>query len=156
MIPFLTARLGSAFALTEGLAGIMTDDALALRNGNAPSNSLGGQFWCVVGARESHARAITAARWSGFSCSLGAGDAQRAAEVRTALSRSGTAVLDAISGCEPTEDRAAIVVDLLEHEALHHGQMIRYFYANGIRFPGAFARRYALDQPAAPDVPPSA
>jgi len=32
------------------------------------------------------------------------------------------------------------VIDLLEHEVQHHGQLIRYFYAN--RLP--FAARYAL------------
>jgi spore coat protein CotF len=40
--------------------------------------------------------------------------------------------------------RQAILLDLIEHEAQHHGQLIRYFYANGMTFPEAFAKRYAL------------
>jgi hypothetical protein len=151
MSSILTARLAAAFALTEGLAEVMTDDSLALHNGSAPSNSIDGQFWCVVGARESYARAIAAGTWSGFSCSLSASDAQRADKVRAALERSRTNVLDAISGCEPTDHRDTIAFSLLEHETLHHGQLVRYFYANGIRFPEAFAERYALAQPTASD-----
>jgi hypothetical protein len=151
MTSMLTARLTAALALTGGLAENLTDDSLALHNGSAPSNSIGGQFWCVVGARESYARAIAAGRWSGFSCSLGAGEARRADAVRAALERSRTGVLDALSGGDPADDRAVLVFDLLEHEALHQGQMVRYFYANGIRFPGAFAARYALAQPGGPD-----
>lgn len=151
MSPILTARLTAALMLTEGLAETMSDASLALHNGSAPSNSIGDQFWCIVGARESYARAIAASKWSGFSCSLSAGDAQRADKVRAALERSRIEALDTISQCEPTDDRASIVFDLLEHEALHHGQLVRYFYTNGIQFPEAFARRYSLAQPADSD-----
>ncbi|MNC98790.1 hypothetical protein D3C83_168600 [compost metagenome] len=42
------------------------------------------------------------------------------------------------------EAREAILFDLMEHEAQHHGQLIRYFYANDIPFPATFAARYAL------------
>jgi hypothetical protein len=40
--------------------------------------------------------------------------------------------------------REALVFDLLEHEVQHHGQFVRYFYANGLAFPDRFASRYAL------------
>lgn len=151
MSPILTARLTAALVLTEGLAETMSDASLALHNGSAPSNSVGDQFWCIVGARESYARAIAASKWSGFSCSLSAGDAQRTEKIRAALERARIQVLDTLSQCEPTDDCASIVFGLLEHEVLHHGQMIRYFYANRIRFPEEFARRYNLTQPADSD-----
>lgn len=44
-----------------------------------------------------------------------------------------------------------ILITLLEHEAQHHGQLIRYFYANGISLSPEFAKRYALEMPRAPD-----
>lgn len=148
MNPILTARLTDAMKLTEGLVESISDASLELHNGNAPSNTIGGQFWCVVGARESYARAIAAGKWSGFSCSLGSNDTKRRDKVRAALERSRTEVLDTIARHEPTDDRVAIAIDVLEHEALHQGQLIRYFYANRIAFPEGFAQKYALAQPA--------
>lgn len=35
--------------------------------------------------------------------------------------------------------------DLLEHEAQHHGQLIRYLYGLGIERPPSWKERYALD-----------
>ena len=36
----------------------------------ARSNTIGSQFWCVIGARESYGAAIESGVWRGFSCSL--------------------------------------------------------------------------------------
>lgn len=150
MASLLTARLERALLLSEALAAAVDDPALARDLAGAPSNRMGDQFWCLVGGRESYARAIAAGAWSGFSCSLAAADARRAAAVRDALARARGAVLDALAGHDPTPARAALAFDLLEHEAQHHGQLIRYFYANGVAFPPEFARRYALSQPGDP------
>ncbi|MCO5170851.1 MAG: hypothetical protein M9894_31365 [Planctomycetes bacterium] len=145
----LTARLERALLLTEALAAAVDDPTLARDIAGAPSNRIGDQFWCLVGGRESYARAIAAGAWSGFSCSLGAAEARRAEAVRSALARAREAALEAASRHDLAGDRAGLAFDLLEHEAQHHGQLIRYFYANGVAFPPEFARRYALSQPGA-------
>ncbi|MEM7246532.1 MAG: hypothetical protein AAF533_14365 [Acidobacteriota bacterium] len=142
----MTTRLKNALRLTESLADALTDADLTRRNGSAPSNPIAGQLWCLVGARESHAKAIAAARWSGFSCSLGGDDVKRVASIREALVASRTATLDTIAEHDMTDERLGIVFDLLEHEVQHHGQLIRYFYANGLAFPDEFAQRYSLQQ----------
>jgi hypothetical protein len=36
------------------------------------------------------------------------------------------------------------VLDLLEHEAQHHGQLIRYLYALKLAIPDSWKARYAL------------
>lgn len=138
------SRLSQALDLTNTLADGLSAEALSSRNGTAPSNTIGGQFWCVVGARESYARAFDAGVWQGFACSLK--DASAPEAVRAALAASRDMVAARIRTTEAGLDdaRAAILVDLLEHEAQHHGQLIRYFYANRLPFPAAFARRYAL------------
>jgi len=153
MNPVVISRLTNAMLLTEGLADSLDEPALELHNGNAPSNTIGGQFWCVVGARESYARAIEAGAWSGFSCSLCAADALRCDKVRASLARARLEVLDAIARHEPTDARVAIALEVLEHEAMHHGQLIRYFYANALVFPELFAHKYALAQPAGASPP---
>lgn len=143
----VSERLARALALTESLVDALEDKNLEKHCGDAPSNTIGGQFWCLVGARESYAKAIEAGKWSGFSCSLGGADTKRAEALSAALAKAGAAVRNSIDGVEVDDDRANLILDLLEHETQHHGQLIRYFYANGIEFPTEFASRYSLDQP---------
>ena len=140
----LTDRLGRAIELTDLLAADLDDGALGLRNGAAPSNTLGLQFWCVVGARESYGRAIERGEWAGFECSLR--EPGSAPSVRDALASSGARVRGLCGSLERPLDaaRESLVFDLLEHEVQHHGQLVRYFYANRLAFPDRFAGRYSL------------
>lgn len=66
----LKSRLVDAMERTNSLAANLSSDGLKSHNGAAPSNAIGAQFWCVVGARESYARAFQAGAWQGFACSL--------------------------------------------------------------------------------------
>ena len=140
----LTDRLSRAIELTDLLAAGLDDGALGLRNGAAPSNTVGLQFWCVVGARESYGRAIECGQWAGFECSLR--EPGSVLSVRDALASSGARVRAVCAALEQPFDaaRESLLFDLLEHEVQHHGQLVRYFYANGLAFPERFAGRYAL------------
>ncbi|WP_246939451.1 hypothetical protein [Bacillus pinisoli] len=37
-----------------------------------------------------------------------------------------------------------LLIDLLEHEVQHHGQLIRYAYANKLEFPKSWGIRYTV------------
>jgi hypothetical protein len=142
------AAVKSSFERSFGLYGDMLaaldEHGLASRLTGLPSNTIGAQLWCVVGARESYARAIAAGEWAGFTCSLvEPGNPARVAE---ALDRSGAAVRQALqSHPQLTEAQDRLVLDLLEHEAQHHGQLIRYLYALRLPIPASWKARYALD-----------
>jgi len=141
----LKARLARAFDLTNALAGDLSSDALRARNGKAKSNSIGSQFWCLVGARESYTRAIKAGVWAGFDCSLGDEGAHDPAALKAALMQSTQSALTTINSFNALNDaQLDLLISLNEHEVQHHGQLIRYFYANDLAFPAAFADRYAL------------
>lgn len=132
-------------ALYDELARDLPEEALALKLPAIRSNTLGGQLWCVVGARESYLRAIERGAWSGFACSLDAAGALRLDAVQSALSRSGAAMLEMserLDDLDPARQRLA--VDLLEHEAAHQGQLIRYLYALDLKIPASWKKRYAL------------
>jgi hypothetical protein len=143
----LTERIARTLSITNQLAEGLSAEALMFRNGKAASNTIGAQFWCVVGARESYARAFDAGVWQGFTCSLQSPEVPDV--VRAALATSMTKVAVCLERAAQRVDatREHILVDLLEHETQHHGQLIRYFYANGLIFSEAFAKRYALEQP---------
>jgi len=133
-----------SFGLYRDLLEILDGRLLGSKLPGLPSNTLGAQLWCVVGARESYARAIASGKWAGFSCSLD--DPGDPAKVVEALGRSETAVREALGSpgrSSDTQDR--LVLDLLEHEAQHQGQLIRYLYALKMPIPASWKSRYALD-----------
>ena len=140
-------RLREALDLTDALAAGLSAEALGLHNGKAPSNAIGGQLWCLVGARESYARAFEVGAWQGFACSLHDTRSPSAVQGALAASRGRLEALLTLAASPLDPAREAALFSLLEHEAQHHGQLIRYFYANDLAFPPAFAARYALKQP---------
>jgi hypothetical protein len=136
----LPAHLDGMFAMYEELAAALPDEAFEERLPNIRSNSVGAQLWCVVGARESYARAIAAGEWSGFACSLG-GDT--APVVRPALGTSAAAAREAVNG-DLDDARADLALSLLEHEAQHAGQLLRYLFALDLEIPERWKTYFAL------------
>ena len=133
-----------SFGLYGDLLAVLDENALASGLPGLPSNTIGAQLWCVVGARESYARAIAEGEWAGFTCSLD--EPGNPARVTEALDRSGAAVRQALqSHAQLTEAQDRLVLDLLEHEAQHHGQLIRFLYALRLPIPASWKARYALD-----------
>lgn len=89
--------------------------------------SLAEHLWCVVGARESYARAIEQGSWAGFGCSM---QAFGAADFREKLKTSSSAVELAIRTVSDWNDeRSDLLATLAEHEVMHEGQIIRHIYA---------------------------
>ena len=107
------------------------------------SNSIGEQIWCVIGARQSYRRAVEAGEWNGFSCSVTGEEIGSSASLREALRTSAEEWL-ATAPLWTDEARASFVFDLLEHEATHQGQLIRYLYGCGLEIPKSWQKRFAL------------
>jgi hypothetical protein len=140
----LRERFERSFGLYRDLVESIGPDDLGSRLGDLPSNTIGAQLWCVVGARESYSRAIVAGEWSGFTCSLD--DPGSTSKVLAALARSETDVRAALDGLESASDSASgLILDLLEHETAHQGQLIRYLYGLRLLIPASWKARYALD-----------
>ena len=137
-------RFERSFGLFGDLMDAVGSDGLTLRLGDLRSNTVGAQLWCVVGARESYSRAIEGGTWAGFSCSLD--DPADPAKVRGALASSAEVVRAAVAELDGADAaRWGLALDLLEHEAAHQGQLIRYLYGLELQIPESWKRRYALD-----------
>jgi hypothetical protein len=125
------------------LAESLPDDAFVQKM-SARSNPIGAQFWCVVGARESYTKAIESDAWVGFSCSLPGSATAHKTKVVEALSQSVLAFEKVVGNVDWTGTRDDLLLNLLEHEAQHQGQLIRYVYALDYTFPESWASRWAL------------
>lgn len=132
-------RLSQALPLMDDLVDTLDHDALRSRL-PVPSNTIWDQLWCVVGARESYARAISSGEWPGFSCSLTAKDRGSKKKVATAL-ESSRQLLEEAGVAYPD---SPFVLDVLLHETQHQGQLIRYVYGLDLSFPESWRARWNL------------
>lgn len=144
MSPLLIERLKKSFAIYNELAAHLEETSLKSKLATLPSNTIGHQLWCVVGARESYTKGIQKGHWDGFSCSLKVTDKKK--EVAEALVMSADLALDIfnrVSNFSETQEKLAF--DLLEHEVQHQGQLIRYLYGLRLGIPRGLKERYHLD-----------
>jgi hypothetical protein len=142
--PILESHLDESFALYDELIASLTGDDLR-RKLPVPSNAIGEQLWCVVGARESWARAIAQGAWAGFSCSITSPADVASPEVMgPALARSAAAVREAGKTAAHDEVRTELKVRLLVHESQHQGQILRYLLGLKIALPPSWKKRFAL------------
>ncbi len=139
----IQASFDRSFTLYRDLVDSLDETALSAKLPDLPSNTMGLQLWCVVGARESFAAAISANEWTGFACSLE--EPTRKASVEDALQRSSRQVTEVLGKIDSfTDVQNRLILDLLEHEAAHHGQLIRYLYGLRLTIPESWRSRYAL------------
>lgn len=138
----LNKKIKRAFALTQDLVEYLEEAKLQAKLPGLPSNEIGEQLWCMVGARESYLKAIKHNGWVKFSCSLK--DTQSKKDVVNAILTSAKDVLSFIDEVELNETQTEFLHELLEHEIMHHGQLIRYMYGNKLGFPKSWSERYTV------------
>ena len=136
-------RFQRSFELYRDLLESMDEVMLSSKLDPLPSNTVGSQLWCVVGARESYSSALATERWLGFSCSLQ--ETTNKQHVLEALQSSAERVSDVLKTIDNySDEQNRLLIDLLEHEAAHQGQLIRYIYGLQLPIPESWKSRYAL------------
>ena len=132
-----------SFVLYRDLIESIDASILDSRIPEVPSNTVGLQLWCVVGARESFSNAIEADEWREFSCSLQSPTEQT--QFADALRHSAEAVSDVLTTIEAYSDvQNRLIIDLLEDEAAYHDQLIRYLYGLKLDIPDSWKSKYSL------------
>lgn len=130
----IVESLQRRFRSYDDLVASIEEDQLSEKLDAPRHKSLLEHAWCVIGARESYAQAITSGEWGGFSCSL---SQYTHGEVSSKLLRtSADAVLDAVRSVEEwTDRREQLLLELAEHEVMHEGGIIRHMYAFELEIP---------------------
>jgi hypothetical protein len=110
------------------------DDATLVATVDVPKHkTLRDHLWCVVGARQSYAKAVRAGQWSGFENSM---TSYTSADFKLSLASTAadaSAALDEVT--DWTGERDQLLSGLYEHEVMHEGQIIRHMYALGKSLP---------------------
>lgn len=137
MRDILIENLSSRFAAYDDLIASVDDDVLKKRIDVPRHKTLTEHLWCIVGSRESYARAIAQGAWQGWDCSLSKYGRD---DIAKKLSSSAKAVLDAIGNVDDwTPERERQLAGLAEHEVMHEGQIIRHMYALELKMPASSA-----------------
>ena len=140
----IDARLDATFALYDELIDSLDEPQLR-QSLPVPSNPIGLQLWCVVGARETWARALDSGTWGPFRCSIaGVEGTRKRAVVAQALASSGAAYRAAAASGTNDDLRTDLKLGLLEHENQHLGQLLRYLLGLGLAVPPGWKKRFAL------------
>ena len=147
MNELLRRRLARANTLYLDFVDAVTAEQLGSHLADLPSDTVGHQLWCVLGARESYPKAARAGEWQGFTSPVTAEQTTDAAALRAALTQTASDVEEWIGGLDAGDEASlTYALALLEHETQHHGQLIRYLYGLGIDRPESWQRQYALDE----------
>ena len=143
----LRRRLARANTLYVDLVDTVTPAHLGSRLADLPSDTVGHQLWCVLGARESFPAAARAGQWQGFTSPVEGEQLTDPAALRAALESTAADVDAWVEGLSSDDEQSfAYALALLEHETQHHGQLIRYLYALDIPRPATWREQYALDE----------
>ncbi|MDE5415116.1 hypothetical protein [Alkalihalobacterium chitinilyticum] len=138
----LKQRVLQAMSLTDDFYNHINDACLTLRISNVPSNTIGEQAYCMIGARESYLKSLKMGHWAGFDCSLM--DSNDKTLINSKLEETHTNIERFLRETSLDQMNSSLLFDLLEHEVQHHGQLIRYAYANKISFPKSWNIRYTV------------
>ncbi len=127
MRDLILKNLKARFAAYDDLALELDDTTLDTKIDVPRNKSLKEHLWCVVGGRESYAKALQAGDWQGFACSMTAFSTD---DFRAALRSSADGVLSAAASIQTwTTEHDRLLATLSEHEVMHEGQIIRHIYA---------------------------
>jgi len=146
LLEVVKSSLHRTVSLYDALIAALPESALMERLPGVRSNTIGQQLWCVIGARESYSRGIAAGEWKGFSCSVTKEQCSRKADLTNSLASSGITLIEAVSAeGEFTDAQHQLILSVLEHEAAHQGQLIRFLYALNLPIADSWKSRYALE-----------
>lgn len=141
-----TKRLELSNQLYTDLVAHIPENFLESKLADLPSNTIGQQLWCVIGARNSYLNAAKAGAWKGFSCPLASDKTGNSQAVKEALVSTGDDVKKFLNESgDFSEVTVKFLFDLLEHEAQHHGQLARYLYGLKVGVPQSWKDRYHFD-----------
>lgn len=146
MKKILKEKIEFIFGMHRDLLHTLRAENYAYKLKGLRSNTIGSQLLCVAGARESYYKSILGNEGFKWTCSFDG----KMANVKTELDRyMGEYEKEIIKFIEDTEEissnQTSLILDLLSHEYLHQGQMIRYLYANHLPIPKSWKDFWHLE-----------
>ena len=147
----LLAQWSSIRRLTYDYLAILETDHLSKRMPFPESQTLGYQFWCMVGAHESYLHSLEAGRWKGFASSLDDFEVVTPAVILQQMQNADAHMAHLLKTLSLDEQRPdghygyEIVFQMIKHEMHHHGQLINFMYYLHLPIPLSWHEEWALE-----------
>jgi uncharacterized damage-inducible protein DinB len=137
--------------MTYDLLDVLEANALGLKLNFERSQSIGYQFWCMLGAQESWISLIESGKWEGFSCSLTSLEGDNAIEnIKKQMQLADDELMQTITRVDLAQEfnsggtSLSKYLTLVEHESHHQGQLINFIYAHDLPIPGSWEAKWNL------------
>lgn len=142
----LKEKLEFIFSMYRDLLDTLRSEDYVYRLKGLRSNSIGNQLKCVAGARESYYKSILDNRGFKWICSFDGEMANVKAEIDKYMGAYEKEIISFIDESEEiSNNQMSLILDLLSHEYLHQGQLIRYLYANHLPIPKSWKEFWHLE-----------
>jgi hypothetical protein len=105
------------------------------------SQTLGYQFWCMVGAQESYLKKLEHGAWQGFASSLDEFSTVTPTIIKEQMVLADTKLaeivqqIDLATPLDDGEPRHTVLFQLINHEKHHHGQLINFMFCHYLPIP---------------------
>lgn len=136
--------------LTYDYLDMLEVDQLNLALPFPESRPIRHQFWCMLGAQESYLKVLQLGEWQGFACSLDQLDKVSPAIIKNHMKEADQILLEIITQRDlqaPLKNGKRgheVVQRIIEHEIIHHGQLINLMFCHHLPIPLSWADEWAL------------
>jgi uncharacterized damage-inducible protein DinB len=146
----LVAQWQGLRRLTYDYLAVLEPQHLARTLPFSASQSLGYQFWCMLGAQESYLKKLEHGTWQRFASSLDQfaevtpaviAQQMRAADEQLERYLAGTALDKRLQNGQFAHE---VVFQIIKHESHHHGQLINFLFFLGLPIPHSWQDEWAL------------
>ncbi len=133
----LIKKLSEVFNMNNEFIKVIEAQSLKLRIENARSNSIGSQLACVARARDAYSKSILSDAPFSWKPDFPYENRYNLEQLSEHLIEKSAEFIKSLESFDAlTENQMDLSIDLIGHEFLHQGQLVRYIYANNLTMPG--------------------
>jgi len=129
-------KLDNVFKMNNEFLEEFNEDKMKLRIPEVRSNTIGSQIACIARARDAYSKCILEDRKFSWEPDFPYEDRYDSEKVLKHLNKVGENFIKYLSNVNDLSDNQMdLILDLIGHEYLHQGQLVRYIYANNLEMP---------------------
>lgn len=132
----LIEKLEKVFILNNEFIESIKEESLKLHINSIRSNSIGSQIACLLGARDAYGKCILNDETFSWNPDFLHSDRYTHVIVKKHAQEVSSSLISKFKEIDIlSENQSSLLLDLISHEYLHQGQLIRYIYANNLEIP---------------------
>ena len=142
----IVKKLVDVFNMNNEFIKAIEEQDLKLRITSARSNTIGSQLACVARARDAYSKCIINDEEFSWNPDFPYDDRYEHTKLsKHLIEKSSKLIKEYESFNNLSENQLSLTMDLLGHEFLHQGQLIRYIYANNLSMPNLIKSFWHLE-----------